>query len=191
MRSSTRAVVERTATFGFVVERRYSAMTVFPRRVGVVDEEAPVASVLRVEREAEQASLAAAVRRATGYRGTALGTSLPPLTTRIRPPCSTTNSRPLPSPAPVMKSGEERPPVTRARDRRTFEASKAVGGRVAGVGADIAGRAIALAPLRHERSQGDEDEDGREASGWVHRALPWFRVASRSMKATSIPWLGR
>ena len=44
----------------FVVERRYSAMTVLPLHVGVVDEEAAVRPVLRVEREAEQALLAAA-----------------------------------------------------------------------------------------------------------------------------------
>ena len=48
-----------------------------------------------------------------------------PLTIRIRPACSTTNRRPLPSRALAMPTGADRPVETRLSDRVTLDGLKA------------------------------------------------------------------
>ena len=77
--------------------------------VRVVDEEPRVGRVVRVEGEPEQPTLAAAGDRGLTMSRNGRATTVPSRTTWIRPACSTTKSRPLPSPALVTSTGDESP----------------------------------------------------------------------------------
>ena len=113
-------------------ERRDDRVAV---EVGVVDEEARVVGKFGWKREAEQAAFAARRDPVARCRGTARSTRAPSATMRIRPPCSTTKSRPVPSSDGTTSIGLARPDVTVSR-RRPVGASVCSGVAVAAGVAD-------------------------------------------------------
>ena len=106
-----------------------------------------------MEREAQQAALAAARRSGRRCRGTASGSSRPSSTIRIWPPCSATKSRPLPSGTRSTTSGD----VEAVDDDLDGDAHGREVGTVAGPPARRDGPAAAVAPARPRGCGGDGD----------------------------------
>src|SRR5689334_14332881 len=88
-------------------------------------------------------------------------TSLPSWTIRMRPPCSTTNRRPEPSPASVTSTGDCRPPTTVVTMGLTLLGSKAA--------TDPAGEGIVV----------DPEAVGPDAGGGVEGAGRGVTIGAR------------
>ena len=110
---------------GSATEAWYSRMIVSPSRFGVVHVELAVVVKLRVEREPEQALLAAVAATEVVMSRNGVGRTTPFLRIRILPPCSTMNS---PAGA-VAGARDEHRPVEARRDRRQPDVGAAQRGR--------------------------------------------------------------
>ena len=171
---------------GFDVEVLYSRMIVSPDAVRVVDVELPVRLERRVEREAQQALLAAARVTRCEMSRSGVGRTTPFLRTRIVPPCSTMNVRSVPSRALVMKTGPGRG-RTRRRQRDVVGGERAAppapsvvgagrGAAAAGAGNSVTSSAAPARATRRRPAAAGTGRDIRHSLGRTTAAVGVERI---------------